>query len=76
MRWLGGGPKASAIPSTPNVLRAVYVGRICVAVAIYLSAAFKFQVAAPLDILVTSFLLVATLVVSFAAYWHTHVRGR
>jgi len=54
----------------------VYVGRICVAVAIYLSAALKIRVAAPLDILVTSLLLVTTLVVTMASYWHTHFRGR
>jgi two-component system sensor histidine kinase PilS (NtrC family) len=54
----------------------VYVGRLCVAIAIYLSAALKFNVAAPLDLLVTSFLLVATVVVTIASYWHTHIRGR
>ncbi len=54
----------------------MYVGRICVAVAIYLSAALKIRVAAPLDILVTSLLLVTTLVVTMASYWHTHFRGR
>jgi len=54
----------------------VYVGRLCVAIAIYLSAALKFNVAAPLDLLVTSFLLVASVVVTIASYWHTHIRGR
>src|SRR2546422_6639552 len=54
----------------------LYIGRACIAVAIYLAAALKFKVAAPLDILVTSFVLVATAVVTIASYWHTHVRGR
>jgi len=54
----------------------VYVGRLCVAIAIYLSAALKFNVAAPLDLLVTSLLLVASVVVTIASYWHTHIRGR
>ena len=76
MRWLGGGSTASAIPTPQSLLRSVYVGRVCVAVAIYLSAALKFNVAGPLDILVTSLLVVATLVVNVASYWHTHVRGR
>jgi two-component system sensor histidine kinase PilS (NtrC family) len=49
---------------------------MCVAVAIYLSAALKFRVAAPSDILVTSFLLVAAVVVTIASYWHTHIRNR
>ena len=76
MRWLGGGSTASAIPTPQSLLRSVYVGRVCVAVAIYLSAALKFNVAGPFDILVSSLLVVAMLVVNVASYWHTHVRGR
>ena len=76
MKWLGGGSSRSAIPTPQSLLRSVYVGRLCVAIAIYLSAAFNLNVAAPLDLLVTSFLLVATVVVTIASYWHTHLRGR
>jgi two-component system sensor histidine kinase PilS (NtrC family) len=75
MRWLG-STAGSAIPPPRKLLRLVYVGRMCLAVAIYLSAALKIRVAAPLDILVTSLMLVAALVVTSAAYWHTHVRNR
>ena len=64
------------MPVPPILLRWVYVGRVAVAGALYLGAAFKFNVAAPLDLLVTSLLLVATVVVTIASYWHTHVRGR
>jgi len=76
VKWLGGGSSRSAIPTPQSLLRSVYVGRLCVAIAIYLSAAFNLNVAAPLDLLVTSFLLVATVVVTIASYWHTHLRGR
>src|SRR2546423_5440153 len=76
MRWFGGGSRGSAIPTPQALLRSVYVGRLCVASAIYLSAALKFNVAAPLDLLVTSFLLVATVVVTIASYWYTHIRAR
>jgi two-component system, NtrC family, sensor histidine kinase PilS len=76
VKWLGGSSTASAIPTPQALLRSVYVGRTCVAVALYLAAAFKFAVAAPLDLLVTSFVLVATVVVTIASYWHTHLRGR
>ena len=76
MKWLGGGSSRSAIPTPQSLLRSVYVGRLCVAIAIYLSAAFNLNVAAPLDLLVTSFLLVATVVVTIASYWHTHLRAR
>jgi len=76
VKWLGRRSSGSAIPTPQSLLRSVYVGRLCVAIAIYLSAALKFNVAAPLDLLVTSFLLVATVVVTIASYWHTHIRGR
>jgi len=49
---------------------------MCVATAIYLSAALRVTVATPEDILVASLLLVAAVVVTIASYWHTHVRGR
>ncbi len=76
MKWFGGGSTASAIPTPQSLVRSVYVGRICVAVALYLAAAFKFAVAEPLDLLVTSFVLVATVVVTIASYSYTHFRGR
>src|SRR4029077_17232288 len=53
--------------------RSGYGGRLCVAIAIYLTAAFKFAVVAPLDLLVTSFVLVAALVGTIASFWFTHV---
>src|SRR5213592_2746706 len=74
--WLVGDRRGSVLPTPQSLLRSVYAGRLCVAGAIYLAAALKFAVAAPLDILVTSFVLVATVVVTIASYWHTHVRGR
>src|SRR5436190_18470968 len=76
VRWFGSRSSGSAIPTPQALLRSVYVGRQCVATAIYLSAAFNLTVAAPLDLLVTSFLLVATVVVTIASYWYTHIRGR
>jgi two-component system sensor histidine kinase PilS (NtrC family) len=66
----------SGIPTPQALLRSIYVGRVCVAVAVYLAAAFRFAAAEPLDVLVTSFLLVAAVVVTIASYWHSHVRGR
>jgi two-component system, NtrC family, sensor histidine kinase PilS len=74
--WLGAGAKESAIPTPQTLLRSVYAGRLCVAVAIYLAASLKFAVLAPLDLLVTSFVLVAAVVVTIASYWYTHVLRR
>jgi hypothetical protein len=76
MRWLGSASKTSTIPSPKNLLRLVYIGRLSVAIAIYLTAALKVKIAAPLDILVTSVLLLATLGFTGASYWHTHARHR
>ncbi len=64
------------IPSPRKLLRLVYLGRMCLATAIYLSAALKIRVAAPLDILVTSLMLVAAAAFTLPSYWHTHIRGR
>ncbi len=76
MRWLGVKSQGSTIPTATELLRLVYVGRMCLAIAIYVTAALKIRVAAPLDILVTSLLLVAAACITAASYWHTHVRRR
>src|SRR5436305_1939452 len=76
MSWFGDGSRGSSIPTPQALLRSVYAGRLCVAFAIYLAAALKFAVAAPLDLLVTSFVLVATVVVTSASYWYTHFLRR
>src|SRR3989449_6515885 len=76
MRWLGVKSEGSTIPTTLGLLRLVYVGRMCLAIAIYVTAALKIRVAAPLDILVTSLLLVTAAAVTLASYWHTHFRRR
>jgi two-component system sensor histidine kinase PilS (NtrC family) len=68
--------RASRVPTPKNLLRFIYLGRVSVAIAMYLSAALKVQVAAPLDILVTSILLLATLAFTGGSYWHTHIRIR
>src|SRR2546422_678342 len=76
MRWLGVKSQGSTIPTATELLRLVYVGRMCLAIAIYVTAALKIRVAAPVDILVTSLLLVAASCITAASYWHTHVRRR
>ena len=76
MRWLGVKSQGSAIPTALQLLRLVYLGRMCLAIAIYVTAALKIRVAAPLDILVTSLMLVTAATVTLASYWHTHFRRR
>src|SRR2546421_8938942 len=76
MRWLGVKSQGSDIPTAVELLRFIYVGRMCLAIAIYVTAALKVRVAAPLDILVTSLMLVPAAAVTLASYWHTHFRHR
>ena len=76
MRWLSVNSQRSAIPTQRHLLRLVYLGRMCLAIAIYVTAALKVRVAAPLDILVTSLVLVITAVVTGMSYWRTHFRRR
>jgi len=67
MRWLGVKSQGSAIPTATTLLRFIYVGRMCLAIAIYVTTALKIRVAAPLDILVTSLALVTALTVTLAS---------
>src|SRR6058998_2894 len=76
MRWLGVQSEGSTIPTTLGLLRLVYVGRMCLAIAIYVTTALKVRVAAPLDILATSLMLVTAAGVTLASYWHTHFRRK
>src|SRR5258705_8634820 len=75
MRWLGVKSQGS-VPTTFELLRLVYVGRMCLGAAIYVTAALKVRVAAPIDILVSSLMLVTAAAVTLASYWHTHIRRR
>src|SRR5712671_5570491 len=76
MRWLNVKASGSAVPTQLQLLRLVYVGRMCLATAIYITAALKVRVAAPLDILATSLMLVTAASVTAYSYWHTHFRRR
>ncbi len=76
MRLFSDTTFGSGMLSSPALLRGVYAGRLSLAIAIYLTAALKVRVAAPIDILLTSLLLLMALAVTGASYWHTHIRGR
>src|SRR2546426_7277045 len=74
--WLVGDRRGSVLPTPQTLLRSVYAGRLCVAIAIYLTAAFKFAVAGPVDVLVTSFVLVAAGGVASRPPWGTPLSPR
>ena len=72
MRWFGGKSSESRVPSPQTLLRAVYLGRISLAVAIYLTAALRVTVAQPLQVLVVSFVLIAAILFTAWSYWRSH----
>ncbi|HEY6783610.1 MAG TPA: ATP-binding protein [Gemmatimonadales bacterium] len=75
MGWFGVRRTEATVPSPQTLLRAVYVGRICLAVAIYVTAAAKVAVAAPLQVLVVSFVLIAAILFTAWSYWRSHFRA-
>jgi PAS domain S-box-containing protein len=75
VRWFGSKRSESTVPSPQTLLRAVYAGRLSLAVAIYVTAAFKVAVAQPLQVLVVSFVLIAAILFTAASYWRSHFRG-
>src|SRR5512143_2684381 len=76
MRWFGRSSRASVMPGPRALLRVVYLWRFSVAIAIYLSAALRVRVVAPLYLLVTSILLFSTLAFTGPSDWYSHVRNR
>lgn len=75
MRWFGVKRAEATVPSPQTLLRAVYAGRISVAVAIYVTAAARVAVAQPLQVLVVSFVLIAAILFTAWSYWRSHFRA-
>jgi PAS domain S-box-containing protein len=75
VRWFGVKRTEATVPSPQTLLRAVYAGRISLAVAIYVTAAAKVAVAQPLQVLVVSFVLIAAILFTAWSYWRSHFRA-
>jgi two-component system sensor histidine kinase PilS (NtrC family) len=82
MRQLGsGGPQGTAQPQPPvpgplGILQWVYVGRIVVALAVFLAAAFYFKAVPPGVLLTLAVAALAAFVTSGASAFYTHVARR
>lgn len=63
------------MPTVSALLRWVYVGRLSVATAIFVAAAFYFTAAPRTQFFIVTLALVLTLVVTGVSFFHTHVRG-
>ena len=66
--------RTGTVPPAPTLLKWIYLGRITVASAVFLAAALSWWAADPTALLVASLSVTLALVVTAAAYWHTHVR--
>jgi len=75
VRWFGVKRAEATVPSPQTLLRAVYAGRISLAVAIYVTAAARVAVAQPLQVLVVSFVLIAAILFTAWSYWRSHFRA-
>lgn len=72
-----GGPRAeAAFPKPLGILQWVYVGRVLVAVVVFLAAAFYFQAISPGVLLTLAIAALASLVMSGASAFYTHVARR
>ncbi len=83
MRWVGGpvllAPAAQApaggIPSTRGLLRWVYLGRMTVAIVVFVAAAFYFKAVPPETILILAIAALATVIATSLSVWYTHILG-
>jgi two-component system sensor histidine kinase PilS (NtrC family) len=62
-------------PSVRGLLRWVYLGRVTVAIVVFMAAAFYFQAVPPVTILIVAIAALATVIVTSVSILHTHVRG-
>ena len=80
MRWIGGkvlGAGLERAPSLPNahrLLQWVYVGRVLLAMVVFVAAAFYFGGQPPEVLLALAIAAIASVIVSAVSVWHTHIR--
>ena len=83
MRWVG-EPAASApdartpaggIASVRGLLRWVYLGRMTVAIVVFVAAAFYFKAVPPETILILAIAALATVMATSLSVWYTHILG-
>ena len=60
--------------ATPRILQWMYVGRVAVAVALFIAAAFSVREVSPETILVLATAVIASVFMSGISVWYTHVR--
>jgi two-component system sensor histidine kinase PilS (NtrC family) len=82
MSWFRGGESEKAvigrgsIPTAKELLRWVYLGRMTLAIVVFLAAAFYFQAVPPATLVILAIAAIAAVLVSGFSVWHTHIRQR
>jgi len=80
MRWIGGKvigaglEKAPSLPNAHRLLQWVYVGRVLLAIVVFVVAARYFRAQPPEVLLALAVAAIASVVVSAASVWYTHIR--
>jgi two-component system sensor histidine kinase PilS (NtrC family) len=64
----------AGFPSARYLLQWLYVGRLAVAIVVFVAAAFSFRAIDPAELLVLAVAAVASVLVTSASAWYTHVR--
>lgn len=82
MRWLSSRAAREGAPtrpargflSAPWLLQFVYVGRVMVAVVVFVAAAFYFNAVPPETIVILAAAALISVSASTLSFWHTHIR--
>lgn len=80
MRWIG--PKvrgvdlerAPSLPHAHRLLQWVYVGRVLLAIVVFVAAAYSFRAQPPEVLLALATAAIASVIVSGVSVWYTHIR--
>lgn len=72
---IGGASLPVKLPQTRGILRWVYVGRVAVALVVFVAAALVLRTTDPGTLLILSIAAVASLLFTAGSVWVTHVRG-
>lgn len=76
-RIVPAGPAPGSVtsfPSARNLLRWLYVGRVTVAIVVFVAAAFSFRAIDPGDLVILAIAAIASVLVTSLSVWYTHVR--
>jgi two-component system sensor histidine kinase PilS (NtrC family) len=66
---------AGGIPSPRGILRWIYLGRVTVAIVVFVAAALYFAAVPPATILILAIAAISSVIVTSLSAWYTHVRG-